>query len=82
VPRLGEQYKLTEVKMKRVKESEAGVCPTCGSYNIDYESLEIDSGDSVYYPAICEKCGQEFREYYDMTFNTHYVEEAKYDETT
>lgn len=55
---------------------EQGVCPKCGSLNIDYghirEHNDLNSepvtDQGVYYPATCLDCGHRFKEVYEMEF--------------
>ena len=46
--------------------TEIGTCPTCGSKELEYGSLEIDS-NSLAYPFIC-KCGTTGYEVYSLEF--------------
>ena len=55
------------------KYAEEGVCPKCGSNDLDYGAIEI-SGNSVYYPWTCEHCGCVGEEYYDLMFAGHNVD--------
>lgn len=60
-----------EVDMSKDKKDlggERGVCPYCGGENIDYDSLELE-GESLYFPATCNDCGNEFNEWYDLEFS-------------
>lgn len=51
---------------------EEGVCPICGSDNIEYGSLEVcDAG--VYYSVRCEDCQASFQEHYNLEFAGHVV---------
>lgn len=49
-------------------------CPFCKSEKVSYEALEIEE-DWVYYPVTCDKCGKEYREYYNLVFDGNYGEE-------
>ena len=46
-------------------------CPFCRSGNVSYEALELDE-ESVYYPVTCDKCGKEYKEYYNLVFDGNY----------
>ena len=56
--------------------TEQGVCPVCGSLNIDYGHIEehndIDSEVAteagVYYPSTCLDCGCKFKEIYELEY--------------
>lgn len=50
--------------------SEAGHCPTCGSWNIDYGSYEMGD-DEVSYEVDCSNCGWSGKEVYELTFMEH-----------
>lgn len=53
-------------------EYKEGVCPICGSTNIEYSALEInDMDNSVFYPCTCNNCDSEWEEYYILTFSNH-----------
>lgn len=54
-----------------MEHQEQGICPICGSDSISYEAMEVED-DSVYYPAMCDKCHATWKEYYDLTFSGHY----------
>jgi len=43
------------------------ICPACGSANIEYGSMEHQTG-SVYYPMTCLDCGAQAREFYDLNY--------------
>lgn len=55
---------------------EQGVCPKCGSLNIDYWHIkehndlnsELVTDQGVYYPATCLDCGHRFKEIYELSF--------------
>jgi hypothetical protein len=52
---------------KRATCNEPGVCPKCGSINIEYG--ESTTGDGVcLYPFKCNDCGAEAHEVYDQIF--------------
>lgn len=52
--------------------NEEGKCPKCKGMNLDYDTLEIESG-MCYYPYTCEDCGQQGEEWYSMVFAGHNV---------
>lgn len=45
-----------------------GQCPHCGSDNINYETCEI-LDETLQYPAVCEDCGGEFNENYNINYS-------------
>lgn len=45
-----------------------GHCPKCDSENLNYET-NINDGDSVVYPFVCDDCGCEGREAYNIQYN-------------
>jgi predicted Zn-ribbon and HTH transcriptional regulator len=54
------------------KSYDVEICPYCKSADIHYGSIEIENcllGVCVYYPATCENCGKEFKEYYTLDFD-------------
>ena len=65
--------------MKKAALSVEDQCPHCQAKNkfaeIDYGSLTLDYGQSVYYPAHCTVCGGDFREYYTLVFDGQYITE-------
>lgn len=44
-----------------------GTCVNCGSDNIDYDTFEYN-GDCGYYSTMCNDCGQEGKEYYNIVY--------------
>ena len=52
--------------------NEEGRCPKCKGMNLDYGTIEIESG-MCYYPYTCEDCGQQGEEWYRMEFAGHNV---------
>ncbi len=49
--------------------SKSGVCPNCKSEDLEYESIDFGtSGEVVFYPVTCRKCGFSGKEWYDLTF--------------
>lgn len=55
--------------------NEEGKCPYCGSNDLDYEGMEPEDGNTVYYPWTCNTCGKHGEEWYTMTFAGHNVED-------
>lgn len=51
-------------------KSEEGICPCCGSDDLDYDSIEAE-GNSVYYPWLCNNCGYSGKEVYNLDFVGH-----------
>ena len=49
-----------------------GVCPKCGSYNLDYKAIRFE-GQMCYYPYECMDCKQEGEEWYSMEFSGHNI---------
>lgn len=47
-----------------------GICPCCGSDDIEYGVIEVDDV-GVYYPATCNKCQAKFNECYNIEFAEH-----------
>lgn len=54
--------------------NKAGQCPHCGSDGLDYECMEPEYNNMVYYPWTCLDCGAKGEEWYTMTFTGHCVE--------
>ena len=52
--------------------NEQGFCPKCGGDNLNYDAMELE-GDMMYYPYICEDCGQQGEEWYSKKFAGHNV---------
>lgn len=50
-----------------------GVCPTCGSENLNYETI-LDTGgiESVCYPFTCDDCDFTGKEVYVLSFSGYY----------
>ena len=42
-----------------------GVCPVCGSTDIEYDVLEPEFPSGVYFPCECNNCHATFNEWYD-----------------
>ena len=52
---------------------EAGVCPKCGSEQLDFDGFFVEDGNGIY-KWKCESCGIRGRECYDMTFSEHIID--------
>lgn len=61
--------------MAEVKKTAEGVCPFCGSKDIDYRDSDFEDG-YWFYKCICEKCKKGFTE----VFKTVYDGYNTYDE--
>ena len=49
---------------------EQGICPKCGSHNLEHGTAEhIDNG--MNYPYTCESCNFDGSEWYELTFLGH-----------
>ena len=57
----------TKTKTKLRQYAENGVCPACGSKDIDWQGSEVD-GDQLYYMATCEDCEYSWREWHNLIF--------------
>jgi hypothetical protein len=55
-------------KNKTQLKGERGLCPYCGSENINYDNLYLD-GESICFPALCDNCNNEFNEWYDLNYS-------------
>lgn len=55
---------------KKTMKTGQGICPMCGSLQLDYGSLEVDD-QSVGYPYTCKNCKFEGIEWYNLLFTTH-----------
>ena len=47
---------------------EDGVCPACGSSNIEYWAAEFED-NQIYYPVTCKHCGATFQAWYTLEFS-------------
>ena len=47
--------------------SSAGECPVCGSEHITYGAVEF-ADEALYYPLVCDECGAESKEWYNLAF--------------
>ena len=54
--------------------NEAGICPYCGSDDLEYGSMEPETNNLIYYPWECNDCGHKGEEWYQLTFDGHTVE--------
>lgn len=54
-------------------ESEAGICPKCGSNRLRYGEMQLED-TSVVYPWECNTCGSKGKEYGTVIFDAHYVD--------
>lgn len=52
-----------------MKSAEQGVCPCCGSDDIEYGIAEVEFPTGVYQDCTCNKCGANFDEWYDIKFS-------------
>lgn len=59
-------------KEEKRKFAEEGICPCCGSDDIDYGSFELDMPTGGYFECTCNECGATFDEWYDVTFNSQW----------
>ena len=57
-----------------IKKTEDGVCPRCGSINIDWGYTELDS-PFMFYPATCANCGAEFTEVYKLVYDGYNMDD-------
>lgn len=68
-----EQHRRGETHMKRKKvENSPGVCPVCGSRNLEYGPDRPES-DEMYYEWRCSDCGSAGREWYSLAFIEHTI---------
>ena len=58
------------------KGYQEGKCPICGSRDLEYSSVELETG-FLYYPVTCKKCGGTGREYYNIEFTDIVMEDNK-----
>lgn len=50
------------------KKTGSGICPKCGSYNIDY--LDADwQDDFFFHDCVCRDCDMEFTEVYKLVYD-------------
>jgi len=57
----------------------AGVCPKCGSENLNYDGeMELGiSEDEVYYSFVCNDCGFSGKEWHKLVFDGFTDDEGK-----
>lgn len=53
-------------------KNEPGVCPKCGSHDLEYDVINVEC-EAAYYPYTCNDCGQEGEEWYSMEFTGHNI---------
>lgn len=53
--------------MKEEYSTVEGVCPHCGSSNVEWEGYDND-GERLYYRATCNVCGCEFLDVFTIVF--------------
>jgi len=56
-------------KQREIQISQ-GICPKCGSDNLEYGPVEPED-ESIYYPYTCQNCDFDGNEYYDVNFTGH-----------
>lgn len=56
--------------MNSLEEHQQGVCPNCGSNNLQYDVLEVVD-DQVMYPWTCNHCLTTGEEWYLLQFTNH-----------
>jgi hypothetical protein len=56
-------------------ENTQGICPKCGSEELDYDSPEMGV-DTITYPYTCEDCEFCGQELFSVTFVTHQDEDG------
>jgi len=61
---------MSKIKLHKIEQ---GVCPYCGSVDVDYGAIEYEDDEMLYYPATCNECGREFEEWYNLSFSGHNV---------
>ena len=62
--------KINTDEVKKFVKDEVGVCPICGSGNLEYGSLSQED-ESIYYDWECKSCGASGQEWCDVVFSTH-----------
>ena len=53
---------------KETKKPEAGICPKCGSDDLEYDGFFVEESDCIY-KWTCGDCNAYGRDYYDMVFS-------------
>ena len=56
--------------MSKEQRINQGICPQCGSDNLQYAAIEPE-GEGIYYPYTCQNCDFSGEEYYDLSFAGH-----------
>ena len=57
------------IKVGTVKNTDEGQCPHCGSGDIDWGALEVDTfSDQIYYKCTCNECGEHFYVWYKPVY--------------
>lgn len=59
-----------KIKLKKIEQ---GVCPYCGSSDIEYGASEPYDDMMECYPADCNDCHRHFEEWYKLSFVGHNV---------
>lgn len=55
--------------MEKPELGEPGVCPNCGSEDVEYHPVgPIDTDTGVAYRGKCNDCGAKFLEHYELTW--------------
>ena len=61
-----------EMKEKKFKKNAKGVCPMCGSYNLNWGDSDIND-NYLGYEYECEDCGAQGQEWYRLVFDGHEI---------
>ena len=48
-------------------KTEPGICPVCGSDDINYQDPDFVDGD-LYYQCYCSNCSTGFEEWYNLSY--------------
>lgn len=54
------------------KSNKAGICPFCGSEELEYRAIELE-GEMCYFPWTCPNCKHEGEEWYSLEFTGHNI---------
>lgn len=46
-----------------------GMCPYCGSKDIEYGAIEFEDFDAYYYPCHCKSCNKNYEEWHESIFS-------------
>jgi len=65
------KYELNTSVAKEEIGHEEGVCPYCGSKNLSWNGTNVIDGQ-YYYDVKCDKCNNDFREYYQTIFDGYW----------